>query len=94
MTDFYSVRCRHQAFSDFPLLFPGYRPGRRYLEDAHMLTSAFLEGRLRECLDGNSSRLLKELHIDDPDDERRKRIRGNPGDIVVHTLPSLASCDR
>lgn len=52
-----------------------------------MLTSAFLEGKLKECLDGNSSRLLKELHIDDPDDEKRKRIRGKPGDIIVHTLP-------
>jgi hypothetical protein len=52
-----------------------------------MLASAFLEGQLKECLDGNSSRLLKELHVDDPDDEKRKRIRGNAGDIVIHTLP-------
>lgn len=53
-----------------------------------MLTSAFLEGELTECLDSHSSRLLKELHVDDPDDEKRKRIRGKLGDIIVHTLPS------
>lgn len=56
-----------------------------------MLTSAFLEDRLSECLDGNSSRLLKELDVDDPDDEKRKPIRANPGDIIVNSLPSPRS---
>lgn len=56
-----------------------------------MLTSAFLEDVLKDCLDSNSSRLRADLHIDHPDDPKRKQIRGAVGEIIVHKLPSSSS---
>lgn len=78
------VRCRHQAFSDFGVLFPGYRKGAGYLQDAHELTSAFLSNTLQDYLVTQKHRTVDKLVVDNPDDKKRKAIRANPRDIIVH----------
>jgi len=53
-------------------------------EDMHRLSMAFLNGTLSTYFQANEKRISKELVVDHPDDDRRKRIRANVGDIIIH----------
>ena len=71
------------AFSDFPVFFMKRVPMALH-EDMHQLSLAFLNGTLQGYFQANEKRITRELIVDNPDDDKRKQMRAQVGDIVIH----------
>ncbi|KIM29538.1 hypothetical protein M408DRAFT_328785 [Serendipita vermifera MAFF 305830] len=77
------ARTRHMAFSDFTVFFKKKVPMAVH-EDMHQLTMAFVNGQIPSFFQKNKKRISTELVVDNPDDNKRKQMRANIGDIVIH----------
>lgn len=55
-------------------------------EDMHQLSLAFLNGpqAMQAYFQANEKRITRELLVDNPDDNKRKRMRAGVGEIVLH----------
>lgn len=71
------------AFSDFPVFFTKRVPMALH-EDMHQLSLGFLNGTLQGYFQANEKRITRELIVDNPDDNKRKQMRAQIGDIVIH----------
>ena len=71
------------AFSDFPVFFMKRAPMALH-EDMHQLSLAFLNSTLRDYFQANEKRIIRELIVDNPDDDKRKQIRAQVGIMVIH----------
>ncbi|KAG8789436.1 hypothetical protein FRC15_008293 [Serendipita sp. 397] len=78
------VGSKHMAFSDFPVLLPWSKQAILFHHDMHDLSNAFIEDKVGEFLLSKGDRIRKELIVDNPEDDKRKRIRADVGDFVVH----------
>lgn len=75
------------GFSDFTILAPFYRGrGMSLQNDIHKISSAFLNGTLDECLESMKDKLVENYIVDDPDDNKKKKIRAQPGQIINHPI--------
>jgi hypothetical protein len=73
-------------YSDIPVLYPFWfkKPGMAFHETYHGLTMAFLNENLESYLESQQGRVIRSLVVDNADDNERKSIRGNHGDILIH----------
>jgi hypothetical protein len=75
------------GFSDFVVIYPVLRgAGMALQNDIHGLSSAFIKGNLKEYLASIKDKLVEQFIVDNPDDNKRKKIRAAPGSIIEHPL--------
>lgn len=72
------------AFSDFTVFNPFSKAGVAMHDDMHGMSAAFIEEELQTFLGSIEGRTVNDFVVDDPDDNKKKRIRANPGDIIIH----------
>jgi hypothetical protein len=53
-------------------------------EDIHQLSLTFINGQLQPFLKSISKRVIKNLEVGFPDDQKRRRIVANAGDVILH----------
>ena len=77
------------AFSDFPLISPFNRQrANMYHDDINELTMAFFEERMAAYLQSIDKRATKTMTVDNPDDNKKKKIRAPPETIIIHRSSS------
>lgn len=53
-------------------------------EDMHQMSLSFLRGHLPLFLKSIEKRTTRELNVENPDDNKRKRIIANTGAVIIH----------
>jgi hypothetical protein len=79
------------SFSDIPVFSPFKKIPMALQEDMHQMSLAFVNGQLQPFLKLINNRVTNNLEVEFPDDNKRKRIVANTGDVIIHYLSTELS---